>query len=217
MVTTMTEVHQAGLVPETTFRIDQGILLEGMQELTKLRAQAEADAPFVLGVGSVINPLELRAAIGMGFDMIVAPANVMGGYGEAADFVRKTREASVFSVPAVFTPTELQYFIERGDGLEPDAIKIFPARSHGPRGVSDLLAPFVRYRHRNRIIIPTGAVDYETGPQYQQAIISRGFTPVLGMSSPLALVKERNKPGDVATIRQSLSEFKEKFKSAAAS
>ena len=33
-----------------------------------------ADAPFVLGVGSVINPKELESAIDMGFDMIVAPA-----------------------------------------------------------------------------------------------------------------------------------------------
>ena len=65
--------------------------------------------------------------------------------------------------------------------------------------------------------MPTGAVDFETGPQYQKAIASRSFTPVLGMSSPLALVRERNRPGDVETIRQSLSEFRAKFRSAATS
>ncbi len=212
MVTTMQEVYKAGLVAECTFRIEEGILREGMQELVKIRAASPQDDPFVLGVGSVINPKELDAAIEMGFDMVVAPANVMGGYGEGKDFVRITREAGVFSAPAVFTPTELQYFIERDDGLEPDAIKVFPARVCGPKGLSDLLAPYVRDRHNGRIIMPTGAVNFESGPQYQEAIRKRGYFPVLGMSAPLALVRDRKKPGDVETIIESLEDFKSRFK-----
>ncbi len=141
MVVTMQEVYKAGLVAECTFRIEEGILREGMQELVKLRAESPADNPFVLGVGSVINPKELEAAISMGFDMVVAPANVMGGYGEGKDFIRVCHDADIFASPAVFTPTEFQYFIERDDGLEPDAIKVFPARVIGPKGLSDLLAP----------------------------------------------------------------------------
>ena len=211
MVTTMTEVHRAGLVAEITFRIDEGILREGMRELVKIREESPKDSPFVLGVGSVINPRELTAAIEMGFDMIVAPANVMGGCGEGVDFVRIAGQADVFSAPAVFTPTELQYFIEREDGLEPDAVKVFPARSHGPKGISDLLAPYVRERHAGRIVMPTGAVDCDTGPAYREAIAKRGFAPVLGMSAPLALVKERGKPGDADTIRESLAAFTSKF------
>jgi len=212
MVATMTEVYNFGLVAEITFRIDEGILREGMKELVKVRERCPEDKPFILGVGSVINPQELEAAIEMGFDMIVAPANVMGGHGEGKDFVKRTREVNVFSAPAVFTPTELNYFLERADGLEPDALKIFPARSHGPKGISDLLAPFARPRHDGKIVMPTGAVDYETGPQHQEAISKRGFFPVLGMSAPLALVKERKKPGDVDTIRESLETFVAKFK-----
>ncbi len=211
MVITVGEVYRAGLVAEVTFRIDEAILREGMTELVRMRAAAPPDKPLVLGVGSVINPSELRSAIEMGFDMIVAPANVMGGHGEGSEFVMICREADVFASPAVFTPTELQYFIERGDGLEPDAIKIFPARSHGPKGISDLLAPFVRDRHRGRIIMPTGAVDYETGPLYREAISKRGFFPVLGMSAPLALVDKEKKPGDADCIRRSLAEFFKKF------
>ncbi len=212
MVTTMKAVYEAGYVAEVTFRIEESLLREAMVELVKIRAGSPADNPFILGVGSVINPQELDSAIEMGFDMIVAPANVMGGCGEGKDFVRITRKANVFSAPAVFTPTELNYFIERPDGLEPDAIKIFPARSHGPKGVSDLLAPYVRDRHKGRIIMPTGAVDYETGPAYIQAISKAGFTPVLGMSAPLALVAERKKPGDLDTITESLEMFEAKFK-----
>jgi len=212
MVVTMQEVYKAGFVAECTFRIEEGILREGMQELVKLRAESPEDQPFVLGVGSVINPKELEAAIDMGFDMIVAPANVMGGYGEGKEFVRICRAADVFASPAVFSPSELQYFIERDDGLEPDAVKFFPARVLGPKGLSDLLAPYVRDRHQGRIAMPTGAVDFETGPQYQEAITKRGFFPVLGMSAPLGLVRDRKMPGDVATIRESLEDFKKKFR-----
>jgi len=211
MIVTVREIYEAGLVAEVTFRIDEAILREGMSELQKMRAAAPQDKPMVLGVGSVINPQELASAIEMGFDMIVAPGNIMGGYGEGSKSIRVCHENDVFAAPAVFTPTELQYFIEREDGLEPDAIKIFPARSHGPKGLSDLLAPFVRERHKNRIIMPTGAVDYETGPLYQEAIRKRGFFPVLGMSSPLALIDKEKKPGDPECIRRSLAEFRQKF------
>jgi len=212
LVLTMWEVYQAGLVAECTFRIDEGIIREAMQELTQRRSAAVAEKPFVLGVGSVINPKELEAAIDMGFDMIVAPANVMGGYGEGEEFVRTAHDAGVFAAPAVLSPTELQYFIERDDGLEPDAIKIFPAGVHGPKGVGDLLAPYVRERHSGRIIMPTGGVNADTGPGYQESILKRGYTPVLGMSAPLALVGKMKKPGDLQTIRQSLAEFQATFK-----
>ncbi|HEW78922.1 MAG TPA: bifunctional 4-hydroxy-2-oxoglutarate aldolase/2-dehydro-3-deoxy-phosphogluconate aldolase [Phycisphaerales bacterium] len=213
MVTTMYEVYQAGFIAECTFRIDAGILKDAMQELCVRRAQSSADSPFILGVGSVINPSELETAIEMGFDMVVAPANVMGGYGEGKDFVRTCRQADVFCAPAIFTPSELQYFIERPDALEPDAVKVFPANSHGPNGIKGLLAPYVRQRHAGRIIMPTGGVNCETGPQYQQAILASGFTPVLGMSAPLSLVEKEQKPGDVEVIRRSLAQFKKKFQS----
>ena len=212
LVTTMWEVYQGGYVAECTFRIDGAIIKEGMQELTKRRESAPADKPFVLGVGSVINPKELAAALEWGFDMIVAPANVMGGYGEGRDFVRIAHAANAFAAPAILSPTELQYFIEREDGLEPDCVKIFPAGVHGPSGVGDLLAPYVRDRHKGRIIMPTGGVNAETGPKFQENITKRGFTPVLGMSAPLNLVGKEKKPGDVDCIRRSLEEFRAAFK-----
>ena len=213
MVVTVEAVYRAGLVAEVTFRIDEGILREGMAELTKRRGEFTGAIPFLIGVGSVINPRELHAAIDMGFDMVVAPGNVMGSYGDGIEMVKTCRAHEVFSAPAVFTPTELQYFIERGDGLEPDAVKIFPARSHGPLGVADLLAPFVRDCHQGRIIMPTGAVDYETGPRYREAIAKRGFFPVLGMSAPLALVDKEKRPGDPDCIKRSLEDFQLRFQS----
>lgn len=211
-VDTMWEVYQAGFVSECTFRIDPGLLKEGMAELKKRRSEVPEDKPFVLGVGSIINPKELETAIEMGFDMIVAPANVMGGYAPGVEFVKIAHAANRSCSPAVFTPSELNYFIERDDGNEPDAIKVFPARSHGPKGVSDLLAPYVRDRHKDRIIMPTGAVDFVTGPEYIKTISSRGYTPVLGMSAPLSIVAEKKAPGNIDVIRESLENFKNKFK-----
>lgn len=213
LITTMWEVYQAGFVAETTFRIDQGILKEGMKEIVKMQIESPSDNPFVLGCGSIINPQELEDAIEMGFDMIVAPGNVMGGYGNGEDFVKITRGEEIFSAPAIMTPTELQYFIERPDGLEPDAIKIFPAGVVGANGIKAILAPFVRDRHKERIIMPTGGVNYETGAKYADSIESSGFTPVLGMSAPLDYVVQQDKAGDVETIRKSLGLFKRRFNS----
>jgi len=211
LVATMREVYQAGYVAETTFRIDPGVLKEGMKELVKLRDENNSERPFILGCGSVINPGELEQAIDMGFDMIVAPGNVMGGYGEGSEFIKITREVEIFSAPAIMTPTELQYFIERSDGLEPDAVKVFPAGVHGASGIKALLAPYVRERHKGRVIMPTGGVNFETGPRFREAIAGAGYAPVLGMSAPLALVEKENKPGDVNMIRESLRIFKEKM------
>ncbi|MBN1436165.1 MAG: bifunctional 4-hydroxy-2-oxoglutarate aldolase/2-dehydro-3-deoxy-phosphogluconate aldolase [Sedimentisphaerales bacterium] len=213
LVTTMYEVYKAGYVAECTYRIDEGIITEAMAELRKKRDHSPADNPFLLGVGSIINPKELESAIELGFDMIVAPANVMGGHGQGKEFVKICHDNEVFCAPAIFTPNELQYFIERPDGLEPDAIKVFPANSHGADGIKGLLAPYVRQRHNGRIIMPTGGVDFETGPKFQQAISANGFTPILGMSAPLKLVEAEKKPGDVETIRKSLREFAQNFKS----
>lgn len=210
-VTTMWEVYQAGFISECTFRIDPGILKEGMQELLERRAESPEDKPFLLGVGSIINPKELEMAIEMGFDMIVAPANVMGGYAPGVDFVKIAHAENRFCAPAIFSPTEFSYFVERDDGNEPDCVKIFPARSHGPKGLSDLLAPFSRDRHKDRLIMPTGAVNFETGPEYVKAISSRGFFPLLGMSAPLQIVADRKEPGNVDVIRESLDYFKKKF------
>ena len=215
-VTTMWEVYQAGYVSECTFRIDPGLLKEGMQELLKRRMESSPDKPFVLGVGSIINPKELETAIEMGFDMIVAPANVMGGYASGVEFVKIAHAARRFCAPAIFSPTELGYYIERADGNEPDAVKIFPARTLGPKGIGDILAPFARERHKNRIIMPTGAVDFVTGPEHIKQISSRGFFPVLGMSAPLKLVEDKKEPGNVDVIRESLTTFKHKFEEAKA-
>ena len=51
--------------------------------------------------------------------------------------------------------------------------------------------------------MPTGGVNYETGPKYREAISANGYTSVLGMSAPLKLVEHEQRPGDTETVRRS--------------
>ncbi|MEK7395540.1 MAG: bifunctional 4-hydroxy-2-oxoglutarate aldolase/2-dehydro-3-deoxy-phosphogluconate aldolase [Candidatus Poribacteria bacterium] len=204
-------IYEAGYVAEVTFRIEEGILREAMSELTKMRSESDPENPMLLGIGSVINPHELESAIEMGFDMIVSPDSGMGGYREKTDFVKIARSANVFSAPAGFSPSELSYWIEREDGLEPDAIKVFNSSVYGPKNLGGLLAPYQRDRHTGRIIMPTGGVDRKTGPEFQKNISKYGFFPVLGMSDPLNLVLEKKMPGDPDLLRESLRIFAEEF------
>lgn len=215
VVNTIQAIYEAGYVAEVTFRIPEGIVREAMAELRQRRAETvktRPGDPMLLGVGSIINPRELEAAIEMGFDMIVGPDSGMGGCREPIEFVRMVRAAKVFGVPGSFSPSEFSYFLEREDGLEPDGIKIFNASIYGPSGIGALLAPYQRDRHKGKMIMPTGGVNLKTGASFQEQISKRGFFPVLGMSSPLELVLERKKPGDMDTLRESLQKFKEEFK-----
>lgn len=214
VINTVLGIYEAGLIAEVTFRIPEPILKEAMGELRKRREEAAAtapDKPMLLGVGSVINPKELDAAIEMGFDMIVGPDSGMGGIRERIDFVKIVRSAKCFGVPGAFSPSEFAYFLEREDGLEPDGIKIFNASVYGPSGVGALLAPYQRDRHNGKMVMPTGGVNVKTGAGFQEQIAKRGFTPVLGMSAPLELVAERKKLGDPDTVRESLAKFKAEF------
>lgn len=214
VVNTVQGICEAGLIAEVTFRIPEPLLKDAMAELRRRRQDNFAknpDKPMLLGVGSVINPKELEAAIEMGFDMIVGPDSGMGGCREPKEFVRIVRAAKCFGVPGTFSPGEFAYFLEREDGLEPDGIKIFNASVYGPSGVGALLAPYQRDRHNGKMVMPTGGVNVKTGPGFQEQISKRGFCPVLGMSAPLELVAERKKIGDLDTVRESLAKFKAEF------
>ena len=215
VINTVQGIYEAGYIAEVTFRIPEPILKEAMSELRKRRLDAQEKRPhepMLLGVGSVINPRELEAAIEMGFDMIVGPDSGMGGCKEPIEFVRMARSAKCFGVPGTFSPSEFAYFLEREDGLQPDGIKIFNASVYGPSGVGGLLVPYQRDRHNGKMIMPTGGVNVKTGAGFQEQIAKRGFCPVLGMSAPLELVTERKKLGDSATIKESLEKFKAEFK-----
>jgi len=215
VVNTIQAIYEAGYVAEVTFRIPEGIVKEAMAELRKRREESlrkNPGDPMLIGVGSVINPKELASAIEMGFDMVVGPDTCMGGSREPIEFVRIVRAAKVLGCPGAFSPSEFSFYLEREDGLEPDAIKVFNASIYGPSGIGALLAPYQRDRHNGKMIMPTGGVNLKTGAGFQEQISKRGFCPVLGMSAPLELVIERKKPGDLDTLRESLQKFKAEFR-----
>lgn len=211
LINSVKAIYEAGYVAEVTFRIEEEMLREAMSELTLIRAESDPDDPMLLAVGSIINPHELDSAIEMGFDMAVSPDSGMGGYKEKIDFVKITRKAKVFGAPAAFTPSELSYWLERNDGLIPDAVKVFNSSVYGPKNLGGLLAPYQRDRHSGRIIMPTGGVSRTTGPEFQENIAKRGFFPVLGMSDPLKMVLDTDKLGDPDVLRESIKQFKEDF------
>ena len=214
VINTVTALVDAGYIAEVTFRIPEEILEEAMADLLKIRDtrfKENPDDPMILGIGSIINPREMEKAIEMGFDLIVSPDSGMGGCREKIDSVRMTREAYVFHIPGAFSPSELSYFLEREDGLEPDGIKIFNSSVYGPSGVGGILAPYQRERHQNKLINVTGGVNAKTGPGFQQQIRKYGFSPILGMSAPLSLVSKTGKFGDLETIRESLIQFEKEF------
>lgn len=207
-------VDNAGYVAEATFRIDIDLVREAMPELIRLRdlrRTLRPGDPLILAVGSVINPHELETAIELGFEMIVGPDSAMGGYGEKVDALRICQEAGVLHIPGVFTPTELAYYLERNDGLTPEALKVFNAEVYGPSGMGGLLAPYERDRHHGRIIIPTGGLTANNAREFRTHIERRGFFPVLAMSSPLSLVSGLRAQGDPNAVERSLNVFREEY------
>lgn len=216
MVNTMWEVYQAGLVAETTFRIDEGIIREAMPELSRLR-QAEFDEgrSFVLGVGSIICDEELALAQELAFDMLVGPTNMQSGGKtprEILETLKAAQDRGYFLAPAVNSPQGFGDYLNNVIGFLPDMIKIFPAGINTPERLKGWLPPFVRPRFKNIKLMPTEGVDYVTGPKFIEVIQSFGFQAVMGMSAPLKLVEERKAPGDISVIRESLDEFKRQFR-----
>lgn len=107
----------------------------------------------VLGVGSVIDPETLRAAVGVGAQFVVTP-------------VTKTEviaAANLLGKPiasGAFTPTECLLAHESGA----DFVKLFPADQVGPTYIKNLLAPLPMLR-----LIPTGGVTPQTAAAFFEA------------------------------------------------
>jgi 2-keto-3-deoxy-6-phosphogluconate aldolase len=209
LVDTMLAVHQAGFVAEATMRISHDLISEAMPELKRLR-QEELDKgnTFVLGVGSITSDAELERAAKWGFDMLVGPGNMASQGTDPYAALSVLQKMGYFLAPAASTPTEFQNFL--GPIYPADAIKIFPADVLGPKGIQSLLAPYAR-PERQIMVMPTGGVDHVTGPKYIEAISKGGFMPLLGMSSPLELVKKNKAPGDIPTIWRSIGDFIDQF------
>jgi 2-dehydro-3-deoxyphosphogluconate aldolase / (4S)-4-hydroxy-2-oxoglutarate aldolase len=114
---------------------------------------AEFGATLDLGVGTVTDRAQLRAAVDAGARYLVTPIT-------SRELVADAVDAGVPIVPGGFTPTEL--FASWSAGAS--AVKIFPAGRLGPGYLADLRGPFP-----DIAAVPSGGVDRDAAVAWLQA------------------------------------------------
>ena len=107
----------------------------------------------VIGVGTVLTADDANAAIDVGARFLVTPS-----ISEAVAGVAASRGIPV--IMGALTPTEVMAAV----GLGASAVKIFPARAHGPAYLRDLLGPFPGLP-----LIPSGGVNADNAADYLAA------------------------------------------------
>jgi len=129
---------KAGLdIMEITFRTDAAECA--------IRRIATKFPEILLGAGTVLEPEQLRRAIGAGAKFIVAP-------GLNENIVRAAKAADCDMFPGVMTPSD----VEKALGLGCRILKFFPAEAAG--GVAMLKALEGPYSHTGVSFIPTGGI-----------------------------------------------------------
>jgi 2-dehydro-3-deoxyphosphogluconate aldolase/(4S)-4-hydroxy-2-oxoglutarate aldolase len=107
----------------------------------------------LMGVGSVIDPKTVYAAVAAGAEFIVTPVTKPQVIAAANDLDKPIASGA-------FTPTECLLAHESGA----DFVKLFPADVGGPAYIKSILAPLPMLR-----IVPTGGVTPETAASFLQA------------------------------------------------
>jgi 2-dehydro-3-deoxyphosphogluconate aldolase/(4S)-4-hydroxy-2-oxoglutarate aldolase len=135
----------------------------------------------VVGVGTVLHPEEVTAAVEAGAQFVVSPVF-------DPEVVRAAVAHRVAVMPGCATPTEMLAAHRAGAPL----VKLFPAPGNGPAFVRACLAPLPFLR-----IIPTNGVDAGNAPEWLAAgAFALGFTTPLFDPAELAagrfdLIRER--------------------------
>ena len=149
----------------------------------------ELDAKFqgklLLGVGTVLNPEQVRNAKEAGAKFIVSP-----NFNEAV--VKETLAQGLVSMPGCITPTE----ICAADDAGADFIKLFPAGTMGIKYCKDIYAPIHHVKY-----MATVGVTEETFKQYLEI----GFTGA-GISSML-VDKKLREAGNYAELTERAKRF----------
>jgi 2-dehydro-3-deoxyphosphogluconate aldolase / (4S)-4-hydroxy-2-oxoglutarate aldolase len=139
----------------------------------------------LLGVGSVIDPNTVYAAVSAGAEFIVTPVT-------KPEVIAAANRLDKPIASGAFTPTECLLAHESGA----DFVKLFPAEFHGPPYVKTLLAPLPQLR-----IVPTGGVT----PKTVGAFLAAGCVAV-GAGSAL-VSKEILRDRDWASLTARAQEF----------
>lgn len=115
--------------------------------LTALAATARhLGARALVGVGTVLNAEQCRAALAAGAEFVVSPI-------ARRELVPLAHAADKPVMLGACTPTEAQLVYEAGA----DFVKLFPAETLGPAFIKALRAPLPHLK-----IVPTGGVDLRT-------------------------------------------------------
>lgn len=128
----------------------------------------------IIGAGTVTNDSVAETVIEAGAQFVVSPILNL-------NIIKTCKKFNIVCIPGCFTPTEI--FTAREAGA--DIIKVFPARSLGPRFLKDIAGPFPDIK-----LMPTGGITVENVGEW----ISAGAAGV-GIGSELldktAIAEER--------------------------
>jgi 2-dehydro-3-deoxyphosphogluconate aldolase / (4S)-4-hydroxy-2-oxoglutarate aldolase len=133
----------------------------GVEAIAKARSQY--DPHILIGAGTVVTADQASAVAEAGADFTVTPAITRGAH--------RSVELGLPLLCGALTPTEVVAALDLGA----TAVKIFPAKLHGPGYFTELLAPLP-----DAPLIAVGGVDAQSAPKY----LAAGALAV-GVSSPL--------------------------------
>ncbi len=106
-----------------------------------------------IGVGSVRTQTQAQAAVEAGAQFLVSPIY-------QPSIISTSVQRGVPVISGAMTPTEIAAAWDAGAAL----VKVFPARSLGPKYISDVLAPMPELK-----LMPTGGVSLENIQEYFNA------------------------------------------------
>ena len=151
------------------------------------QAAASAGPDVVLGVGTVLDPTDVRLAHLAGARLVVTPTF-------DPDVVRCARRHGLATIVGCGSATEMLSALSSGA----DAVKLFPASSWAPADLTGLLQALPQLP-----VVPTGGVTLETAADW----VAAGAVAV-GMGSALS-------GGDVAATRARVAQLRERLAHAA--
>lgn len=122
--------------------------IDGISRLTR-----ELGDSAIIGVGTVLDSLTCREAIGAGAQYVVSPI-----FDDAVH--QMAHNLGKLSLPGAMTPTEIMRAWTAGA----DIVKVFPSTALGPGYIRDVLAPLPKVR-----LMPTGGVDAENAGDWIRA------------------------------------------------
>jgi 2-dehydro-3-deoxyphosphogluconate aldolase/(4S)-4-hydroxy-2-oxoglutarate aldolase len=123
----------------------------------------------LIGAGTVLDEASARLAVQAGAQFLVSPTL-------NPDVLRTAHRYGLVALPGAATPTEVVAALELGA----DLVKLFPASSHGPRAVADLLQALPQAP-----LVPTGGISAAGAVDYVRAgAVAVGMGGSLSEGSP---------------------------------